>query len=202
MRYLKLFNESIRTESWIDKDYNSAEEIAKIIDDYFRESEYTDIKNNMDDLLTSVHPDGDYQQGDLMEYDDILSSVCELIENYNEDWYKSKFVIFLDLLYEIEEDSKHGISTEEIEDFFLDLEYKYEINRTNTNGHPSFSIDVYNVDNDKVMMLMNQFWNTVDKRLLPLEYTIYKIEVKKGYSESNILLVLISLKEISDSSED
>jgi len=201
MKYLKLFNESIRTESWIDNDYNSAEEIAKSIDNFFKEFEYSDLKGRMEDLLVVVHPDN-HQLGDDMKYDDILSSVCELIENYDEDWYKSKFEEFLELLLDIEEESKHDVSTEEIEDFFLDLDYKYDINKTNTNGQPSFKIDVYNVDNDQVMMLMNRFWNTVDQRIRPLEYSVYSIKVKKGEVRSEFAIILISLKKVSDSSED
>jgi hypothetical protein len=78
MKYLKLFNESLDTNSWLDKDFSSPEEIAKLIDSYFRDHDYSNLMQNMDDLLIQTHPNDDYAWAsdelldELMRYDDIL----------------------------------------------------------------------------------------------------------------------------------
>lgn len=58
-------------------------------------------------------------------------------------------------------------------------------------------------------MLTNRFWNTVDRRILSVEYDISDVKIKKVIDidgnirgDSNFILTLISLKKVSDSTED
>ena len=70
MKYLKSFNESLNTNSWLDKEFSSPEEIAKLIDSYFRDYDYSNLMQNMEELLSNVNPDGDFF--DLTRYANIL----------------------------------------------------------------------------------------------------------------------------------
>ncbi len=182
MKYIKLFNESINTNSWIDEEFSSPEEVAKLIDSYFRDHEFTNLMSNMEELLSNVHPS--YELVDqLMKYDDILTSVNTLIENYDEPWYLVQFEHFLEILVGIQDESKHGISIEEIEDLFLDLDYKYTITKINISSDniPAFKVEIDKVTNSDSMILINRFWNTVGSRL-PKEYQInnLKMDREKG----------------------
>ena len=94
MKYLKSFNESLNTNSWLDKEFSSPEEIAKLIDSYFRDHDYSNLMQNMEELLSNVNPDGDFF--DLTRYANILVSVNTLIQRKNEPWYSVKFEIFLE----------------------------------------------------------------------------------------------------------
>ena len=111
MKYLKLFNESIKTDSWLDEEFSSPEEIAKLIDSYFRDHDYTDTMTSICDILVSVNDDiGDYDE--FLRYDDILSSIIILVSNCKNPWYSTKFERFLEYLVEVQEDSQHDISVE------------------------------------------------------------------------------------------
>ena len=193
MKYLKSFNESLSTNSWLDEDFKSSVEIAKLIDSYFRDHDFSNVMSNMEDLLANVHPEyGSFDQ--LMRYDDILLSVNTLINNYNNPWYSVKFERFLDYLFEIQEESQHGFSIEEIEDLFLDLDYKYTITKSNIairgENVPSFKVKINRVTEKDSMMLINRFWNTVGNRL-PKEYQINKLEMEREKDEIDFTLIIV-----------
>jgi hypothetical protein len=206
MKYLKLFNESLDTNSWLDKDFSSPEEIAKLIDSYFRDHDYSNLMQNMHDLLIQTHPNDDYAWAadelpdELMRYDDILLVVNTLIENSKEPWWSVKFERFLGFLAEIQEESQHGLSIEEIEDFFLDLDYKYNITKINIAVHgesvPAFKVEVNKVTDSDSMMLINRFWNTVGGRL-PKEYQINKLEMER--KKAGIYFTLVIVKKVHES---
>ena len=95
MKYLKSFNESLNTNSWLDEEFSSPEEIAKIIDAYFREHEFTNLMTSMQELLETCHPHRDeLEYSDIFRYGDILLSVTNLIENSGEPWWSVKFERF------------------------------------------------------------------------------------------------------------
>lgn len=203
MKYLKSFNESLNTNSWLDKEFSSVEEIAKLIDSYFRDYDFTNLMSNMEELLANVHPENDFVMNDeLSRYDDILLSVTNLIEHSNEPWYSAKFERFLGYLYEIQEESQHGLSIEEIEDLFLDLDYKYSITKTNIairgENVPAFKVEINRVTEVDSMMLINRFWNTVGNRL-PKEYQINKLEMER--EKDGIWFTLIIVKKDHESSQ-
>lgn len=203
MKYLKSFNESLNTNSWLDKEFSSPEEIAKLIDSYFRDYDFTNLMSNMEELLAHVHPENDFVMNDeLSRYDDILLSVTNLIEHSNEPWYSAKFERFLEYLYEIQEESQHGLSIEEIEDLFLDLDYKYSITKTNIairgENVPAFKVEINRVTEVDSMMLINRFWNTVGNRL-PKEYQINKLEMER--EKDGIWFTLIIVKKAHESSQ-
>jgi hypothetical protein len=201
MKYLKSFNESLNTNSWLDKEFSSPEEIAKLIDSYFRDYDFTNLMSNMEELLANVHPDNDFLE-ELMRYDDILLSVTNLIEHSKEPAYARDFDIFLEYLYEIQEESQHGLSIEEIEDLFLDLDYKYSITKTNIDirgeNVPAFKVEINRVTEVDSMMLINRFWNTVGNRL-PKEYQINKLEMER--EKDGIWFTLIIVKKDHESSQ-
>jgi len=202
MKYLKSFNESLNTDSWLDKEFSSPEEIARIIDAYFNDHEFTNLMSNIQDLLETCHPHRDeLEYSDIFRYADILLSVSNLIENSREPWWSEKFERFLDYFAEIQEESQHGLAIEEIEDLFLDLDYKYQITKINIavrgENLPAFKVEVNKVTESDSMMLINRFWNTVGGRL-PKEYEINKLEMegeKKG-----IYFTLVIIKKDRESS--
>jgi len=200
MKYLKSFNESLNTNSWLDKEFSSPEEISKLIDSYFRDHDYSNLMQNMEELLSYVNPDGDFF--DLMRYANILVSVNTLIQRKNEPWYSVKFEIFLEYLSEIQDESKHGLSIEEIEDFFLDLDYKYAITKMNIvvrgENVPSFKVEINKVTDADSMMLINRFWNTVGGRL-PKEYQINKLEMER--EKDGIYFTLVIVRKDHESSQ-
>ena len=202
MKYLKSFNESLNTNSWLDKEFSSTEEIAKLIDSYFRDHDYSNLMQNMDDVLIQTHPDPDYPGEEIMRYNDILLAVSALIEHSVEPWYSVKFERFLGFLAEIQEESQHGLSIEEIEDLFLDLDYKYDITKMNIavrgENVPAFKVEINKVTDTDSMMLINRFWNTVGNRL-PKEYQINKLEMER--EKDGIYFTLIIVKKDHESSQ-
>ena len=195
MKYLKSFNESLNTNSWLDKEFSSPEEISKLIDSYFRDHDYSNLMQNMDDLLANLHPDDDFFSEELLGYNDILLSVSNLIEHSKEPAYARNFDRFLEHLYEIQEESKHGLSIEEIEDLFLDLDYKYTITKMNIvvrgENVPSFKVEINKVTDADSMMLINRFWNTVGNRL-PKEYQINKLEMEREKDGIDFTLIIVN----------
>jgi hypothetical protein len=161
---------------------------------------------NMHDLLIQTHTNDDYAWAadelpdELMRYDDILLVVNTLIENSKEPWWSVKFERFLGFLAEIQEESQHGLSIEEIEDFFLDLDYKYNITKINIAVHgesvPAFKVEVNKVTDSDSMMLINRFWNTVGGRL-PKEYQINKLEMER--KKAGIYFTLVIVKKVHES---
>jgi hypothetical protein len=57
MKYLRPYNESLKTNSWLDKDFSSVEEIAKLIDSYFKEHVDSDLMYDMNGILEECHPE-------------------------------------------------------------------------------------------------------------------------------------------------
>jgi hypothetical protein len=205
MKYLKSFNESLDTNSWLDEDFSSPEEIAKLIDSYFRDHDYSNLMQNMDDLLIQTHPNNDYVDelpDELMRYDEILLVVNTLIEHSKEPWWSVKFERFLGFLAEIQEESQHGLSIEEIEDLFLDLDYKYNITKINIavrgESVPAFKVEINKVTDSDSMMLINRFWNTVGGRL-PKEYQINKLEMER--EKDGIYFTLVIVRKDHESSQ-
>lgn len=202
MKYLKSFNESLNTDSWLDKEFSSPGEIAIIIDAYFNDHEFTNLMSNIQDLLETCHPHRDeLEYSDIFRYADILLSVSNLIENSREPWWSEKFERFLDYFAEIQEESQHGLAIEEIEDLFLDLDYKYQITKINIavrgENLPAFKVEVNKVTESDSMMLINRFWNTVGGRL-PKEYEINKLEMER--EKEGIYFTLVIIKKDHESS--
>jgi hypothetical protein len=205
MNYLKLFDdislfESLNTNSWIDDDFSSIEEISKLIELYYSDHEYSNLMSRMDDILSSAS-DIDFFADELMRYTDILSAVGVIVSS--KDTHLSRFDEFLDILLEIQEESKHDLSIEEIEDLFLDLDYKYHITKSNVSirgeNIPAFKVEINKVIELDFMMLINRIWNTVGGRL-PRDYQINKLEMER--ESDGIYFTLLIVKNFTNLPND
>jgi hypothetical protein len=201
MKYLKSFNESVDTNSWLDEYFSSPEEIAKLIDSYFRDHDYSNLMQNMDDLLIQTHPNNDYVYRDtdeLMRYDEILLVVNTLIEHSKEPWWSVKFERFLGFLAEIQEESQQEVSIEEIEDLFLDLDYKCSITKAGVHVRrygkpdtkvPGFNIQIFNTAETDAPLINNKIWNSISKRL-PREFQIHKVDVERDKDQFDFTIII------------
>ena len=195
MKYLKSFNESLNTNSWLDKDFSSPEEIAKLIDSYLQEHGFSDLMSNIEELLVSIHPD---PPDELMRYNDILLVVNTVIENSKEYWFSSKFERFLEYLSEIQEESQQEVSIEEIEDLFLDLDYKCSITKAGVHVRrygkpdtkvPGFNIQIFNTAETDAPLINNKIWNSISKRL-PKEFQIHKVDVERDKDQFDFTIII------------
>jgi len=196
MKYLKSFNESLNTDSWLDREFSSTEEIAKLIDSYFRDHDYSKLMQNMQEFLVSINPN---PPDELLSYNHILSVVNTLIKNSKKDFDESQsFLLFLVYLSEIQEESQQEVSIEEIEDLFLDLNYKYSITKAGVNVRrygkpnkkvPGFNIRIFNTDETDAALINNKIWNSISKRL-PKEFQIHKVDVERDKDKFDFTIII------------
>lgn len=171
--------------------------IAKIIFDYFEESngdEGDHFWNMMDILMEAYYP-GEPEFSDYLSYDEILVSVSNLLserisKGHHRYIYKDIYNSFVDIYQEIEKImlSIDFLKTEEIEDYFLGIDYKYTIKRSKMS---KFIVSIESVNSNDVISIFNRIWMVINSRL-PKNYFISDIFVIKISIDENDIEITIS----------
>lgn len=162
MKYLKLFESS---------DEPSLDKIAKDI------VEYGEFSYELDEMIRCGYSfaigEDNYFEGDLTV--DIVRQSLDYIKRMD----RRDFSNILDWHAEMEEilNSVDAMSNDEMEDYFLDIDYKYEITKKHEYGSVLYKILIQSIPTDKVPLVNNRIWQTTMKRI-PINYKLLKYDIK------------------------
>jgi predicted DNA-binding protein len=97
-------------------------------------------------------------------------------------------------LSQISEESKHNISIEEIEDYFLDTDNEYLVTKDNyidSRGvHSIFKVEAENIPDSKSFELSNRIWNITNTRLKRKNYFVKEMSMERHKDLVNFKIIL------------
>ena len=187
MRHLKSFNESLKTNTWLDGEFSSQEEIVQMIWSYLNQHRDQNISTyNLEEFLADWIPDFDWETS-VSNRENISRAVSEILSKPR---ISSGFIEYME---EIFSESRHGVEIEEIEDLFLDSDYKYSIQKTNQDDKPSFWVKVESVPAEQLQNFTNRIYNTIDKRL-PAGWQVVELKIKRRVSQVDFTLIISKIE--------
>lgn len=195
MRYLKLFNESIK-----ELEVEDSKEITDNIWTYTKEF-YDEYGFSADiEVLISNCFDLSMEEIEDLSKEEFSDYIKKLLANKGQHYWNKQFnefkVIYLNILREM----KGHMTMDEIKDYFEDVSSEYEVYIRKLPGDDKkVDVTISKVPNKEVPSLINRYYNTVGARL-PKEWVITRINIlnkQKTEKDGNKITVSNQVSEIN-----
>ena len=177
-----ILKEGLKTNTWLDKKFSSRDDIVDMIWTYIEEQSDDDSDDFVSLLINTFIEDWDWDQMEFTK-DTVRTAIDNVL---SEKWIDGDVLYYIELIHNR---SGHGISLEEIEDLFLDSEWKCTVTKSNKDYKPSFEASVEDVPTNKVKSYMNKIFDTIEKRL-PEGWEISEVKLKKSGNHFNFHITM------------
>jgi hypothetical protein len=197
MKYLQKF-ESLKTDTWLDRQYSSLEEVAEVI------FEYSQLSDRDEDVYWDIH--GllfDYVDDDL-EYVDVDFTKAQLIQGLKKFFDNASYGViesFLDRFDTIDSkiynswknSKKNDFTLEDVEDLFMvNPDFKVSCLKASY----GFSILIENVMYQDVLEYSQRYWYEIPKRV-PENLELTKVTIEKTSNQNYIFNLEIRKKSVN-----
>ena len=192
MKYLQKF-ESLKTDTWLDRQYSSLEEVAEVIFEYSQLSDrdedvYWDIQELLSGYVNIIYEDVDLTKEQIVES---LKKFFNNASSRKIGTFLDKFDTIDSKIYKTLKNSKKSDFTlEDVEDLFM-LNPDFDVSCLKTSY--GFSILVQNVVYEDVLEYSQRYWHEIPKRV-PDNLELAKVTIEKTSKQNYIFNLEIRKK--------
>lgn len=142
-------------------------DMAKIVFEYIRDFENTDLLYNIDSIIRNAVDFDDLGEDeyhdDPLTMDEIIEGITNIVNGYSTE--RRRYNEFIDFFHEVEIESQHNHELEVIDDLFLNSGYKYNVKKSVGDDTPVFKVEIEEIQKKDILKVTTHIWNVVSRRL-------------------------------------